>query len=77
MDILKDIKEDLGKGKDKYLHTGVAYTAQQAGQIAWELQIRHNKNYNAVEDRLRHIKDIIKLQGIPIIHTTKPLWAKI
>jgi len=33
MDILKDIKEDLGKGEDKHPHTGVIHAAQQARQI--------------------------------------------
>ena len=60
MDILKDIKEDLGKGENKHLRAGVVYVAQQAGQIAWELWLRHNRNQNAVEDRLRRIKDTIK-----------------
>ena len=44
MDILKDIKEDLGKGENEHLRTGVVYIAQEAGQIAQELWIKHNRN---------------------------------
>jgi len=36
VDLLKDIKEDLGKGEDNCLCAGVAYVAQQAGQVAKE-----------------------------------------
>ena len=61
MDLLKDIKEDLRKGKDNCPHAGVACVAQQAGQIAKELWTKHNKNQNAVKDRLGRIKDAIKL----------------
>ena len=31
VDILKDIKEDLGKGEDEHLRAGVVCVAQQAG----------------------------------------------
>ena len=31
MDILKDIKEDLGKGENEHPRAGVARAAQQAG----------------------------------------------
>ena len=77
MDILKDIKEDLGKGEDKYLYIGVVHAVQQAGQITQKLQLRHNKNQNAVKDRLKHIKDTIKLQRIQTVQITKPLQVNI
>ena len=61
MDILKDIEEDLGKGEDGHLCIEEVHIAQQAGQIAWDLQIRYNRNQNTVENRLGRIKDAIKL----------------
>ena len=77
VDILKDIEEDLGKGEDEHPRAGVARAAQQAGQIARELWTRHNRNHNAVEDRLGRIEDAIKSWGTPTTHTTKPSWANI
>ena len=77
MDILKDIKEDLGKGEDEHPRAGVARAVQEAGQIAQELWSRHNRNQNAVEDRLGRIEDAIKSWGTQTAQATKPSWANI
>ena len=61
MDLLKDIEEDLGKGENDCPCTRVVCAAQQAGQIAKELWTRHNRNQNAVKDKLGRIKNAIKL----------------
>ena len=61
MDLLKDIEEDLGKGEDNCPHVGIICTAQQAGQITKKLWTKHNRNQNVVKDRLRRIKNAIKL----------------
>ena len=77
MDILKDIKENLRKREDEYPRVRVVRAAQQAGQIAQKLQLRHNRNQNIIEDRLRRIKDAIKSWGTQTVQAVKPLWANI
>jgi len=61
MDLLKDIKKDLRKEENNCLCARIVYVAQQAGQVTRELWTKHNKNQNIIEDRLRHIKNAIKL----------------